>query len=937
MLFKELTTNMMKDSAVNTKITFLESDISKFTFSGFQKGYDDRDVYDDRDSKKLKKLSYIEGWSPEEDKTNRRLKYLSKILSVYDNKTIRDFLDAMWIRMANENYVEQVELKNGKRPYQLNIDKIKVKKVTELYRCNECKGISPYNVRNICSNPNCNGKLEKYNFSENLKDNHYYNLFTKLDITPMNVKEHTAQLSSELAYEYQQEFKNKKINVLSCSTTFEMGVDVGSLETVFMRNMPPSPANYAQRAGRAGRSLKSAAYAITFCPNNSHDLNYFKNPVEMIKGVITPPVLNISNSKIVFRHILASTLSFFWKRNPLLYTKTIGEFVEIDGFSKLKEYIDSEPEDLKQYLKRIVPNDLHVNFGIASFKWKNKLYDVINNEGVIDIALNKYDTFIKELEKEKNRRINENKNVDGITRAIKTIQDQRIIDFLSKNNIIPKYGFPVDTVELQAPYVTNNMRNSYSEINLSRDLISAISDYAPSSEVVANGKLYTSRYIRKIAGYEWPKYNYYECSECSTLTRVSFVNGIQECRQCGNKINSKVEQYIIPKFGFVMDISGPKDVGLNKPEKTYSGSISYIGEENKIEFKSYMIGENLISMGNSKMDSLAVLNKTPFKICENCGYGVVYDEDTKEEKGHKTPGGYSCKGKLKKYTLGHEFQTDVVFLKFKSLDMSDSNKAWTILYSLLEGLSRALDINRNELSGCLQWYKDNDLPYGNFGCILFDNTPGGAGYVRQLENKNVFIQMLNYGYKIVKNCSCGGEEADTACYSCLCNYYNQRQHEILKRKYAIDFYESFPISKNIDMIEIESKDNKSENESNEKNDNKVAKLKFKDKGRHQEGHSLHEIWENLVNDCDENEYSTIKRIAKKTEKTNIEVPIYNEEIVNLDTNEEFWVNEVWPNRKVMFFLSDDYDQYLIAKKTGWKCYCTKEKFNIDEFIKQIEV
>src|SRR5574344_854103 len=105
-------------------------------------------------------------------------------------------------------------------------------------------------------------------------------------MSPMIVKEHTAQLSSKKAYDYQKRFKDKKINVLSCSTTFEMGVDVGSLETVFMRNMPPSPANYAQRAGRAGRSVNAAAYAITFCPNSSHDLNYYNNPTAMIKGTI---------------------------------------------------------------------------------------------------------------------------------------------------------------------------------------------------------------------------------------------------------------------------------------------------------------------------------------------------------------------------------------------------------------------------------------------------------------------------------------------------------------------------------------------------------------------------------------------------------------------------------------------------------------------------
>lgn len=917
-LFKELSTNMLKDSAVDTEIPFLDVDIDRFTFNGFQKGY----------NKYSEKLSYIESWIPEPNRTNRRLKYLTKVLNG-DIKNAREFLESIWNYMDKNKYIKQVEFKNNKKPYQLNIEKIKVKKIDRLYICNECKGISAYNIRNVCNNPNCNGKLQEYNYKERLKDDHYYNLFTKLDISSMIVKEHTAQLSSERAYEYQKKFKDKDINILSCSTTFEMGVDVGSLETVFMRNMPPSPANYAQRAGRAGRSLESAAYAITFCANSSHDLNYFRNPVEMIEGTITPPVLNISNEKIVLRHILASSLSFFWKNNPLFYTRNIGEFVDKDGFTKLKEYIDANPKELKEYLLKVVPKNLHDTFGIYNFAWKNKLFEVNGNDGVADIALNKYNNLITDLEKEKERRISEGKgSVDWITRSIYTVKSENIIEFLSKNNIIPKYGFPVDTVELQEP----SIKNSHNEnISLSRDLISAISDYAPESEIVADGKLYKSRYIKKIAGYEWPKYNYYECDICSTLTREHSVNPISECRQCGNKVKKHIEQYIIPKFGFVLDTEGPKAVRLNKPEKTYRGAISYIGDENNIEFKDYEICNQIIAMGNSKMDSLAILNKSPFRICETCGYGVIDDDNIKPIT-HKSPGGYQCKGNFTKYTLGHEFQTDVVFLKFKTIDLSDPNKAWTILYSLLEGLSRALNINRNELSGCLQWYRDDDSIYGNFGCILFDNTPGGAGYVRQLENKNTFIDMLKYGSWVVSNCSCGGENADTACYSCLCNYYNQRQHDILKRKYALDFYKNFDIN-NIEMKEIE-KINLNDLETS---NNKKAKLKFEGKGKYQESDSLKDIWNNLSNDCNEDEFSIIAKIAKESNNINIEHPIYNEKIINMDTNEEFWVREIWKNKQVMLFLTEDYEEYLIARKSGWKCYCTKEKFNIKEFIEQIEV
>lgn len=183
-----------------------------------------------------------------------------------------------------------------------------------------------------------------------------------------------------------------------------------------------------------------------------------------------------------------------------------------------------------------------------------------------------------------------------------------------------------------------------------------------------------------------------------------------------------------------------------------------------------------------------------FYLCKSCGYGVHDDVhyDAAIEQEHFKPDGYKCSNKkLYPYSLGHEFQTDVVLLKFISENIADPNVAWTVLYSLLEGLSRNLSIDRNELSGCLHWYRNKQFgDRGNFGFILFDNTPGGAGYVRQLHNLSTLKKMLEFGEGIVNNCQCGGKEANTACYSCLFNYYNQKQHEILKRRYAIDFFGS---------------------------------------------------------------------------------------------------------------------------------------------------
>lgn len=939
-MVKALCKSMMKDAAISTDASFTKADIERFTVTGFQKGYDGVAAG----------LTYVEGWCPEEGKTNKRLKYVTKVLGGNEEQA-RRLLNSIWNYMKKKEFVLQKPF--GRRTaFVLNSKKIKARTIKKLYICPECKNITSYNVKGICDNPKCRGNLVEYDFNRILKDNHYYNLFTNLEITPMIVHEHTAQLSSDRAYEYQREFKDKKINVLSCSTTFEMGVDVGSLETVFMRNMPPSPANYAQRAGRAGRSLKSAAYAITFCPNSSHDLNYYQNPIAMIKGNINPPHFNISNDKIVLRHIFASAFSHFWKVYPNLYKDTIGDFMECDGFTKLHDYLNANPEKLKKYLQSVVPVDLQDFFGINHFKWVSLLFNEDEQqEGYCNLVVDKYNEDIKALEKTKLELIAENKNgVDKITRSIKTIQDQKIIEFLSKNNLIPKYGFPVDTVELQG--IGINSANSM--LRLNRDLFSAISEYAPESEVVADGHLIKSRYVRKLSGYEWPKYNYAECPECLALNRTLSVNPIKSCRQCGKPLSGRNHQYIIPKFGFQMDTEGFKPVGINKPERTYKGSISYIGDENKIEFHEYTICGHTVLIGNSKMDSLAVLNKSSFYICETCGYGKVDEKTTDRviEYKHKNPNGYECPSKrLVSYALGHELQTDVVLLKFIDFDISKQEEAWTILYSMLEGLSRKMNVDRNELAGCLQWYRKSDTAKGNFGFVLFDNTPGGAGYVRQLTNPEILTEMLKEGFKVVKNCECGGDSADTACYSCLCNYYNQKHHDILKRKYAIDFYLQFANTPEEILTAVRNEevyvysnvegDTPDEIEKLKEQELSATKEHFQliycNDGLNQESKTAEEIWDNLLGDCYSSEETKLITEIKNRGMSNIAKPFYQKSVKIVETGEKIFTDLLWKEKKVILFLKENENYYQQAKKIGWHCYCTVEPFDIDEFLNRIEV
>lgn len=121
-------------------------------------------------------------------------------------------------------------------------------------------------------------------------------------------REHTGQLNSEMRIQREEQFRAGKLASLFCSPTMELGIDIANLNIVHMRNVPPNPANYAQRSGRAGRSGQTAL-VITYCSAWSpHDQNYFKDAGKMVAGAVVPPRIDLANEELLSGHFNAFIL-----------------------------------------------------------------------------------------------------------------------------------------------------------------------------------------------------------------------------------------------------------------------------------------------------------------------------------------------------------------------------------------------------------------------------------------------------------------------------------------------------------------------------------------------------------------------------------------------------------------------------------------------------
>lgn len=705
---------------------------------------------------------------------NKVMRYVKKVLNCND-KDARNFMDDIYNGIGVPT--EILKYNENKNAYQIDVSSYILKnyKTSKFYRCSKCGRVTPYNVHGVCVQDKCDGTLEEIDPDDIFADNYYREQYKTKKIEGVVIKEHTAQIERRKAEEYQHAFKDKKINILSSSTTFEMVIDLGSLETVFMRNVPPTPANYVQRAGRAGRRKGSSAYILTYCGTNSHDYTYFCEPERMISGIIKPPYFNVINRKIIERHLMASYLGAFFREFNEYY-KSVYDFVFRGGYEKFIEFILNHPANLRSYIdERVIPEDSFRDY--HDFKWIDGIGGHDKKlENLIEYFVRTQEEYI--LSKQEALEQENYKEADYYSTQLDNLKKENMIRSLSKYCVIPRYGFPIDVVNMKV-YEHGIPVN---RLDLARDLRIAVSEYAPSSEVVVDGKKYVSQYITLPKKGEFTHYYFISCDECDNVN-VALTKHIDKCRYCGADLSEKhLRFYIDPIYGFKACES--KKSTRIKPNRTYTGAVKYIGG-GKVEQKKISV-KDIIFVETSTDDELLVMNEHSFFMCPVCGYSLKDMSSTGApilEKEHVNYKGKDCSNdKLIKINLGHKFRTDVAKIRIPELIyLIDNNEPFdlsiSVMYALLEGMSDALEINRRDIDGLLM----KNIYNGGYDILLYDNVPGGAGYVKRLLNEESIKDILNAALKKVSQDCC---EETTSCYKCLRNYYNEVYHNRLKRGLA---------------------------------------------------------------------------------------------------------------------------------------------------------
>lgn len=208
---------------------------------------------------------------------------------VYLHKLLGKLSDAGYLHARNVKISPADEIK----VYQLNVDKI-------IWKQGDRITVRPDTIRN-----------RSYRIPTP-KPNLFFQKFYSQDILQLKSlvgAEHTAQLGTDKRIDREEKFRTGEISSLYCSPTMELGIDIKTLIAVHMRNVPPNPANYAQRSGRAGRSGQTALI-FTYCSNYSpHDKHYFRHAQDMVHGVVSAPRIDLGNQELILSHLYAIYLS----------------------------------------------------------------------------------------------------------------------------------------------------------------------------------------------------------------------------------------------------------------------------------------------------------------------------------------------------------------------------------------------------------------------------------------------------------------------------------------------------------------------------------------------------------------------------------------------------------------------------------------------------
>ncbi|MEY8334778.1 DEAD/DEAH box helicase [Lachnospiraceae bacterium 47-T17] len=699
-----------------------------------------------------------------------------------------------WHRILNEMFLDTAETDNGRLYVDISRIRPRFDVNHRWYMCGKCSEITPYLLRGRC--PSCGNLTIHAMTSEEYESLNFWrkpveDALNGKRIRVIDTEEHTAQLSYKdqrdkmwsKTEKYELRFQDliqegeTPVDILSSTTTMEVGIDIGSLVAVGLRNIPPMRENYQQRAGRAGRRGSSLSTIVTFCEDGPHDTLYFKNPVPMFRGDSRKPWIDIRSKKLLQRHLSIVILQeYLAKKGSSMDTCPAADFVDnyLEDFYCFMQKYRISTDDL------LIPEGMLFDFQ----KFRNELEEELK------------------ILKEKRDSHPELFRVEGDT-GLKN--KKSLLDALYEEGIIPTYSFPKNVV---STYITD--ADGKVDYEVDRGLDIAIGEYAPGRAIVVDKKTY------QIGGFYYPGSerqhgkaltpartftedpNYLKpvcrCSDCGWFGLAE--EKTTACPFCGNRELEEDRRMLRP-WGFApVNAEAISDAQLTEEYSAVQQPLySTLPDSDEIQ---KLFGYSHIRIASRTNQRIIMLNRGienhGFMVCRDCGAAMPGDENyvlDKIKRPYKSKFARNgCRHiNTENVNLGYDFITDMLVLEFEldhtQIDIRRNDNPWLsrAALSLAEAIrlaaSQSLDIEFTEL---VTGYRFRENVKGFFVDIyLYDSLSSGAGYAASVADE--IEGLLDKAELLLQSCDC-----DSSCHKCLKHYRNQHVHGLLDRYAALELF-----------------------------------------------------------------------------------------------------------------------------------------------------
>lgn len=647
--------------------------------------------------------------------------------------------------------------------------------------------------------------------------------------------EHSAQQSKDLLKQYTKEFKadNPIINVLHCSTTMEMGVDIGDIDVVLMDTVPPTAANYLQRVGRAGRNGQTKAIAFSLCNNTPIGQQAFANPMWALQATNHMSKARES-STIIQRHIN----SFFFRQ--FICDNGSG----IQATITIKEFIEELYNDFVEFLDDMSTNRAEIERFAKIFGTHTPFTIDVTIQSIKTIRDN-YLNVIAELEAALKTHKEDVRRKRAIIIQIEKTQREGLLKYLSEKQFIPNASMPTGVVSfdfidreqsfqlsdyykkskeliqkikeasvdsekerlrLEQNKLEKKIKGIQRATTASREVFTALNEYAPGQTVVVNEKNYVSAGIKLLGAYNESTQTkaIYFCKNCGHTQYKVLQQTDSKCPICNGSYRSIVDPegrsgltYTLAyePIGFCTD-QNTDSSREERTEKKFYDIRPVLLETNWLNPLRLNMCEVSTSGEQGEILFYNVGSGSGFAFCKRCGRAVVEKDSYSSELppqihiGHNKLWGDTCEAIdsdiARHVVFTGRHQTCYSVLRFKESKGSSKFEcserlAYSMGVILRRALAEYLGIDEGEIGfGIKQELEDTAL-------FIYDTARGGCGYSLHLTRESDCVEVFKIAKRLILNSSCSCEQDDGACAKCLIDRDNYKNSKLLSKALIIEW------------------------------------------------------------------------------------------------------------------------------------------------------